>query len=397
MLIGQEVTVLGAGIGGLAAAIALARRGASVEVLEQAAELGEVGAGIQISPNGARVLGALGLGPELARIGLQAEAVELRDGLAGRTILRIGLAERGPEMRGWFLHRADLVGMLGAAAAAAGVRIRFGRRIEEVVLADDGPHLREAGAAPRRVALLVGADGIHSRLRVAMGGAAKPFFTGAIAWRATIPAEGAEPPVAEIHAGPRRHVVSYPLRGGSLRNIVAVETRTRWVEESWSLREDGVALRAGFADFGPRVRGWLDEAAEPWLWGLFRHPVAQRWGWVAPAAPTRGAVLIGDAAHPTLPFLAQGANMALEDGFVLARALADQDALDAALMVYEGARAPRCRRIVDASGRAARLYHLGPPVRDLAHLAMRAANALAPGLVARRYDWIHRHDATRQG
>ncbi|MGA1210016.1 MAG: FAD-dependent oxidoreductase, partial [Gemmobacter sp.] len=163
MLIGQEVTVLGAGIGGLAAAIALARRGASVEVLEQAAELGEVGAGIQISPNGARVLGALGLGAELSRIGLQAEAVELRDGLAGRTILRIGLAERGPEMRGWFLHRADLVGMLGAAAVAAGVRSRFARRIEEVVLADDGPHLCEAGAAPRRVALLVGADGIHSR------------------------------------------------------------------------------------------------------------------------------------------------------------------------------------------------------------------------------------------
>jgi salicylate hydroxylase len=395
MLIGQEVTVLGAGIGGLAAAIALARRGASVEVLEQAAALGEVGAGIQISPNGARVLAALGLEGELAAIGLQAEAVELRDGLDGRQILRIGMAERGPGMRGWFLHRADLIEMLCAAATAAGVRVRFGRRVEEVVLADDGPHLREAGGAPRRVALLIGADGIHSRLRAAMGGPAKPFFTGAIAWRATIPADGAQPPVAEIHAAPRRHVVSYPLRGGSLRNIVAVETRTRWVDESWSLREDGLALRAGFADFGPRVRGWLDAAAEPWLWGLFRHEVASRWGWVAPAAPNRGAVLLGDAAHPTLPFLAQGANMALEDGWVLARALSEHDALLAAFEVYEAARAPRCRRIVEASGGAARLYHLRPPVRALAHVAMRAAHALAPGLVARRYDWIHRHDVTR--
>ncbi len=395
MLIGQEALVLGAGIGGLAVAIALARRGASVEVLEQADALGEVGAGIQISPNGVRVLDALGLGDELRVRGMQARAVELCDGLDGRRILRIGMAERDPQLAGWFLHRADLVAMLHAAAIATGVRVRFGRRVREVLLEDDGPYVLEAAAAPRRVGLLVGADGIHSRLRAAMGGAAKPFFTGAIAWRATIPGDGADAPaVAEIHAGPRRHVVSYPLRGGTLRNIVAVETRTRWAEESWSLREDGLALRVGFEDFGPRVRGWLEQASDPWLWGLFRHPVAPRWGWIAPAAPHRAAVILGDAAHPTLPFLAQGANMALEDGWVLARALAERDMLIEAVAGYERARIGRCRRIVAASGGAARLYHLGAPLRTLVHGVVRAAGTVAPGVLARRYDWIHRHDAT---
>jgi len=394
MLIGEEITVLGAGIGGLAAALAMARRGATVEIIEQAAELGDVGAGIQISANGARVLEALGLGAELAVRGMLVRAVDLCDGDDGVRLARIDLAARGPGMEGWFLHRADLIAMLAEAARAAGVRVHLGRRVEEVRLSDTGAEL-VAGGRARRVRLLVGADGINSRLRVAIEGPSRPFFTGAIAWRAMIRCESDAEPVAEVHTGRGRHVVSYPLRGGSLRNVVAVETRTRWVEESWSHREDALALRAAFADFGPRVQGWLRQIEDPWLWGLFRHPVARNWGWIAPSAPGRGAVLLGDSAHPTLPFLAQGANMALEDGWVLAALLARHDTLAEAIAAYERLRAPRCARIVGESTRAAGIYHLRDPWRGIVHGAIGVANRVVPKLIARRYDWIHRHDVTR--
>ncbi len=136
--------------------------------------------------------------------------------------------------------------------------------------------------------------------------------------------------------GPGRHLVSYPLRGGNLRNIVAVEERNRWAEESWSLRDDPMDLRLAFEGFSPRVRGWLDQVQDVHLWGLFRHPVAATWTRLLP----RGAVaILGDAAHPTLPFLAQGAAMGLEDAWVLADRLSRLP-LDQALAAYQ---APRRR------------------------------------------------------
>ena len=186
--------------------------------------------------------------------------------------------------------------------------------------------------------------------------------------------------------GPGRHVVSYPL-GGGLRNIVAVEERRRWVEESWNLRDDALTLRTAFADFCPLVRGWLDQVEECWLWGLFRHPVAAQWH-------GRGAVILGDAAHPTLPFLAQGAVMALEDAWVLAEALAGHDTPEAAFIAYQAARAPRCAAIVEAANRNARNYHLSGVSRSVAHLGLRAISGLAPDKLLGRFDWIYGHDVT---
>ncbi|MEY4983655.1 MAG: hypothetical protein RIR62_1921, partial [Pseudomonadota bacterium] len=234
-------------------------------------------------------------------------------------------------------------------------------------------------------------DGLQSPLRRALAGKVVPFFTHQVAWRALVPCDPSEPAQAEVHMGAGRHLVTYPLRGGRLRNIVAVEERRRWVEEGWSLRDDPVELRLAFESFSPRVRGWLEQVQDVWLWGLFRHDVAREWFRILP----QGAVaLLGDAAHPTLPFLAQGANMALEDAFVLARSLAETDSIAAGLAAYQAARADRCRRIVAAATANARNYHLSGPLRGIAHAGLRLGGRIAPGLALRKFDWLYGHDVT---
>lgn len=386
---GAETTVLGAGVAGLAVARALALRGARVTVLEQADAIREVGAGLQISPNGAAVLRALGLGPALEAASLRAQAVVLRDGLSGDVVTRLDLA-RLRAGQGWHLmHRADLIALLLDGARDAGAELRLLQRIETVDADAPRPRVVTTQGAEHATDLLIGADGLHSRLRAAYeGGPRAPFFTHQIAWRTVIPGNPADPPEVEVHMGPGRHLVSYPLRGGTLRNIVAVEERRRWAEEGWSIRDDPMEMRLAFASFGRRVQGWLEAAAEVWLWGLFRHPVAREWH--------RGgtSAILGDAAHPTLPFLAQGANLALEDAWVLADRLAATEDRAAALAAYQAIRAPRTARVVEAANRSARAYHLGGPLRSLAHTGLRLGGMVAPGLALSRYDWIHGHDVT---
>ncbi len=386
MLEGRKVTVLGAGVAGLAVARALALRGAEVTILEQAPEIREVGAGLQISPNGARVLAALGLGDALEAGSQRAEAVDLIDGEAGGRVVRLDLTRRRPGEVFRFVHRADLVDLLAAGARAAGVAIRLLQKVEGVTLGPHPPRLATAQGEEIDCDLLIGADGLHSKVRAALNGTVAPFFTGQVAWRATLPEDGGLPPVARVFMGAGRHLVTYPLRGGRLRNIVAVEERDRWAEESWSLTDDPLALRIAFEAFVPEVRGWLDRIERPNLWGLFRHPVAARW-------QGQGAAILGDAAHPTLPFLAQGANMALEDAWVLADCLA-RAAPEAALAAYQARREVRVRRIVGAANANARNYHLAGVRRDLAHLGLRFAGRFAPGMLMDRFDWLHGHDVT---
>lgn len=394
MLIGAKVTVLGAGVAGLTVARALALRGAEVTVLEQAAEITEVGAGLQISPNGACVLKALGLGDAMEAAGMRAEAVELWDGGSGSRVLRLDVGKLQPEAPYRFVHRADLIDLLAAGAREAGVQIRLLQRIDKVTLGAHPPRITTAQGAEIDCGLLIGADGLHSRLREALNGTVAPFFTHHAAWRAVIPAGPGIAPVAQVFMGAGRHLVSYPLRGGTLRNIVAVEERHRWVEESWSLRDDPMGLRIAFRDFCPAVRGWLEQVEDPYLWGLFRHPVAKRWQASGPEAGGWGAAILGDAAHPTLPFLAQGAVMALEDAWVLADALATHDTPAAALAAYQQRRAPRAARVVDAATRNARHYHLAGLPRAVAHLGLRAAGAVAPGRLLGQYDWLYGYDVT---
>ena len=390
-LIGQSITVLGAGVAGLAVARALTLRGASVTVLEQADAIREVGAGLQISPNGAAVLRALGLQEALDAASIRAEAVELIDGPSGEAVTRLDLARLRPGQGYHFLHRADLIGLLLKAATEAGVTLRLLSRVETVDLSGPRPIVRLEGGERIETALLIGADGLHSRARLALNGEETPFFTGQVAWRAVIPNEPGASPVAEVHMGPRRHLVSYPLRGGTLRNIVAVEERQRWAEESWTLRDDSMDLRLAFKGFAPRVQGWLDQVEDPWLWGLFRHKVAGTW--VRPMGQG-GLAILGDAAHPTLPFLAQGASMGLEDAWVLADALARHDTVAAALGAYQAARKPRTTRIVAAANANARAYHLSGLPRMIGHTGLRLLGMMSPGAMLGRFDWLYGHDVT---
>ncbi|KGJ06766.1 salicylate hydroxylase [Paracoccus halophilus] len=364
----RPITIVGAGVAGLTAACALARRGARVTVLERAGALRELGAGLQISPNAVRVLDALGLWPRFRDISLRSDRVELRDS-AGRMVARLDLDRQRPQDRFRLVHRARLVALLEAAAREAGARIELGHEVTE---------------PPRDCPLLIGADGVKSRIRPLLNGSEAPFFTGQTAWRSLIPAEPGAAGAAQVFMGPGRHLVSYPL-GRGLRNIVAVVERPDWQDEGWSLPGDPADLRAAFARFGGPVPGWLAQVENVGIWGLFRHPVAAHW-------QNGRMALIGDAAHPTLPFLAQGAVMAIEDAWVLAACLdADPDQA-AALARFQALRRPRCQRIVEAANANARNYHLRGPTRAVAHAGLRAVSRLAPGHLAERFGWLYDYD-----
>jgi salicylate hydroxylase len=391
-LIGQPVTVIGAGVAGLAVARALALRGAQVTVLEQADAIREVGAGLQISPNGAAVLRALGLHDDLDAASMRGEVIELIDGPDGELVTRLDLARLRPDQGYHFLHRADLIALLLKGATEAGVTLRLLSRIASVDLAGPHPTVVLDSGDQIEAPILIGADGLHSRVRAALNGPETPFFTHQVAWRAVIPCEPGARPVAEVHMGSGRHLVSYPLRGGTLRNIVAVEERQRWAEESWTLRDDPMDLRLAFESFSPRVRGWLDRVEDPWLWGLFRHQVAGTW--VRPMGQG-GVAILGDAAHPTLPFLAQGASMGLEDAWVLAQGLATHDTSAAALTAYQSLRKPRTTRIVAAANANARAYHLSGLPRMIGHTGLRLLGRLSPGTMLSRFDWLYGHDVTQ--
>lgn len=386
-LTGRRIVVAGGGIGGLAAALALRQRGAEVRVLEQAEAITEVGAGIQVSPNGLRVIEALGLVQPLVSRASRGRAVVLRDGPSGAQVLRLDLA-RLPEGQGYhFVHRADLVELLATAARAAGVEIRLLQKVRAVT---PGPRPEITLCNGDRLCgeLIVGADGLHSALRPALNATTAPVFTGQVAWRAVVPNDFGHPAEAHVHMGPGRHMVSYPLRGGDCVNIVAAEERRDWVEESWSHEDDPDNLRAAFAGFGGKVPDMLARVRRTGLWGLFRHPVARQWH-------GEGVALLGDAAHPTLPFMAQGANMALEDAWTLARCLDEQADQSAALEAYQLRRRDRCARIVAAANGNAWKYHLrNPLIRGVAHSGLKIAGRLAPDRMLHQFDWIYGHDVT---
>lgn len=382
-LTGQDIAIIGAGIGGLAAALALHQRGARVTVYEQAEAISEVGAGLQISPNGAVVLRALGLEDALSAASVAAEAVVLRDYRAGAQVLRLDLKRHDPDRRYGFVHRSDLIELLADAVRAAGVRIRLLQKVHTVT-PGPRPVIEMCNGARLNADLVIGADGLHSRARAALNGADQPFFTGQVAWRALVPCEAGAAAEAQLFMGPGRHLVSYPLRGSTLRNIVAVQERADWREEGWNHFDDPANLRAAFADFGGPVPALLAQVQQVGLWGLFRHPVAPVW-------QQGNVALLGDAAHPTLPFLAQGANLALEDAWTLARCLAEGQGLAA----YEATRQPRAQRVIEAANGNAWKYHLRfPPLRAAAHLALRLGGRMAPARMVHQFDWLYDYDVT---
>ncbi|MEM6385016.1 MAG: FAD-dependent monooxygenase [Pseudomonadota bacterium] len=371
-----RITVAGGGVAGLAVGTALAGQGHHLSVAERAAEIAEVGAGIQISPNGYRVLQALGVADAMAARSVHIESVRLIDGLTNRDVLRLDVSGGFGGAPWLAVHRAELIDVLLSAARGAGVEIETGVEIAPP----------PEGAALEGDDLLIGADGLKSQLRARVDEASKPFFTRQVAWRAVIADAEDRAPEARVYMGPGRHLVTYPLTRGR-RNIVAVEERMAWAEEGWSHADHPANLRGAFERFTGPVGSWLDKVEEVYLWGLFRHRVAHRWH-------AGRQVLLGDAAHPTLPFLAQGANLALEDAWVLARQLSEKP-VNEALPAYQALREDRCRKVTAAATRNARNYHLKfPPIRFIGHTLLRTVGAVAPNRVRDGLALIYNHDVT---
>ena len=385
---GKKIIVIGGGIGGLAAALALARLGAVVTVLEQTAEISDMGAGLQISPNGFVVLDALGLRDAVVDRSVAATSVVLRNYSNSAMVATLDVSPQTGGQNYHFIHRADLVACLLSAARQAGVQVRLQHKVKQVQTSVI-PQVVLTNGATMMADLVVGADGLHSCLRPVLNRPAAPRFTGQVAWRALVPHQSDALAQVQLYMGPGRHLVTYPLRGGQLVNVVAVQERANWAADGWQHRDDPQNLRRAFADFSPDVQELLRSVDNLHLWGLFRHPVARNWY-------QDHAVLLGDAAHPTLPFLAQGANMALEDAWVLADCLANAETTSGALARYQKRREGRVRRVIAASGRNAWKYHLRlPPLRMAAHAALRFVSLKAPQYLTRQFDWLYHHDVTK--
>jgi salicylate hydroxylase len=369
----------------------LARCGFRALILEQATRLEETGAGLQLSPNAARVLIDLGLEDRLRTSVVAPDAVRVRKAASGRDLVRIPVA-RASEYYGapyWVIHRADLqAALLSAASDHPDVVIELGARVQEFAAHPKGvtvAYSRHGKAGDATGMGLVGADGLWSTIRTCLQGKTPPRPAGRTAWRSLIPAEAVaaefREPMVHLWVGPDGHLVHYPVRAGKAINIVAI-TADNWVGSDWSNRSDRDELLARFpaADWAGPARTLL--AAPPqWLkWTLYDRPPLRRWG--------RGAVtLLGDAAHPMLPFLAQGAAMAIEDAAVLAYSLANISGAPAAMRQYESLRRPRTARVQQAARSNGRIYHLGGPaamIRDLAMTIM-----LGSELLLSHYDWIY--------
>lgn len=388
----RSVIVAGAGIGGLTAALAFARNGFRVVVLEQAERLDETGAGIQLSPNAARTLIDLGLESRLRPLAIAPAALRVLNAASGHEIVRMPLGEIAEQRYGapyWVIHRGDLqAALLSAASEQLDITVRLGMRVEDCVSYRNGVTVSargNAGLTEQRGVALLAADGLWSVMRQRFGDREPPRFAGRIAWRGLVPAREVAPefrePLIHLWLGRNAHLVHYPVKSGRIINIVVV-TADSWNAPGWSepaSRADVIPRLAAEA-WAPAARA-LVGLPEAWLkWALHDRRPLRRW--------SKGPVaLLGDAAHPMLPFLAQGAAMAIEDAAVAAQCLAKTpDDAPAALQTYCTLRRARTRKVQRLAARNNARYHLAGVSGRLRDTAMRL---MGGKLLLRHYDWIY--------
>ena len=390
----RRALVVGAGIGGLAAALALARQGFGVDVFERAPALQEFGAGLQLTPNATRALARLGALAAVREIASAPSAVRVLRGADGAELARLPIA--GAERR-WgapylTVHRVDLHRVLAEAAAATGkVALHFGAEVADVASEAEAASvgLKQAAVNSRETGeAIVGADGLRSlvRARLGRGETDAPRFSYRVAFRATVEAEWVarrwRDNAVTLRLGPRAHLVHYPLRGGSMINLVAViesNGRSAAGDDPWDGEADRETLDRAFRDWSHDARD-LIAAPKRWrAWPLMLRPPLDRFAFGRIA-------LIGDAAHPMTPFLAQGAAQAIEDADALARRLGETDDVEAALAAYSADRVARANRVQREAAMQGRIYHLSGPFALARNLTMRA---LGPEGVLKRLDWLY--------
>jgi salicylate hydroxylase len=385
----MKIAIIGGGIGGLSAALHLLKAGLDVHVYEQSPRIGEIGAGIQISPNASRLLIRLGLKPALDRAGVRPLAVHQRRWDDGRTLQR---APVGLEVEATFgapyyhLHRGDLAELLGGAVPAE--RLHVGHRLVGLEQRGERVVARFENGQTIESDLLVGADGIHSQVRHLAFGPEKPRFTGCVAWRGLVPAERIKHLGIEVAShnwmGPGGHVVHYWVAAGRLMNVVCVVEHGTWTSESWTDKGDVAEVLARYDGWHPIVRSLIEAFPETFIWALHDRLPLPRW--------SDGRVtLLGDACHPMLPMMAQGAAQSIEDGATLAALLTAMPGdVPGALARYEVLRKPRATRLQEASAANRTRFHLhdGPEQqkRDEA-MATSGDRSIA------NIGWLYMHDA----
>ncbi|MFN0299017.1 MAG: FAD-dependent monooxygenase [Burkholderiales bacterium] len=381
----MRVRIIGAGIGGLTAAIALIREGFDVQVFEQTSILREVGAGLAISPNAVRVLEALGLGEALHRVGVIPNSFDYRDWKSGALLGRVPLAQYAVERWGTFfyhVHRADLHDMLRSAVGSE--RIKLSSRC--VGIDQDRRSITAHLEDGRKVVadVLIGADGIHSVIREHVAGPDQPVWSRQISWRGLAPAAiGRDLGLDTRHHsfwGPRKQFVAFYVSGGNLVNWVGnTQSEQSWEEESWSARGNGDEIRQLFAGWHPQVQGLLDNTENIFKWALFERAPLPTW--------TQGRVaLLGDAAHPMLPYLAQGASQSIEDSLMLARCLsARREDPQSGMELYAASRKDRAVKVQTASRDAGRQIQLAEPAEVQARNNRLSESPEAP---VARFDWV---------
>jgi len=389
-----RVLIAGGGIGGLAAALALLKRGFDVDVYEQAPELREVGAGVQLSANAIRVFHELGVHEALRALACEASGKELRLWNSGQTWKLFDLGAVSVERYGfpyYTAYRPDLLAVL-----ADGVQrekpdaIHLGARCTGFEQSARAVTLRFDGGEARGDAL-IGADGVHSRIRQALFGPDQAQFTGLVAWRGTIPMDRLPGHMRRLvgsnWVGPGRHVVHYPVHRGEYMNFIGVVEGRDWQVESWTERGSREECHADFDGWHDDVHRMIASIETPFIWALVGRAPMERW--------SAGRVsLLGDACHPTLPFLAQGAAMALEDGYILARALqAAGPDIEQGLARYEGARRERTAKVVHGSAEMARRFH-NPALAESAGAQDYVNREWSEERVKSRYEWLFNYDVT---
>ena len=388
----MRILIAGAGIGGLTAALALLRNGIDIEVYEQASELKEVGAGVQLAANGTRVLYALGVGDELKALSCEAQGKEIRHWQTGETWKLFDLGPASIERYGFpyfTVYRPDLLDVLARAVRRSKPdAIHLGARCAGFTQDDAGVTLQLENGGTVRGDALIGADGVHSRIRQTVLGPDRPEFTGTIAWRGVVPMERLPKHMARMvgsnWVGPGGHIVHYPLRAGKVMNFVGVLERSDWRVESWTARGTTEELASDYRGWHEDIQAFIRAIDTPYKWALMVRAPLERW-------TSRRVTLLGDAAHSMLPFLAQGAVMAIEDGFVLARALA-QYGVEEGLQHYETARRDRTRRTVEGSAANMHRFHnraLADPVEGKRFIDREWTSQR----IADRYEWLFRYDA----
>lgn len=378
----STVLIAGGGIGGLTAALCLAKQGFEVGLFEQADDFVEAGAGIQLSPNCARVLHYLGLEPALRQQAFLPQATQFRHWSSGNVIGETTLGDAALAQYGapyYHMHRGDLLRvMVDAATTEPKITLHLGAKVTGVESSSAGVQLSVNGQSIAGD-VLVGADGIHSRVRSSLWGDEKPNFTGNVAWRALVPVEHLPKnlirPMSTAWWGPGKHFVHYYVRGGALVNCVCVVEKDGLEVESWTTPGELAELQNDFTGWHSDIQQLLAHADQDSLykWALFDREPMPQWG--------QGRVtLLGDACHPTLPFMAQGAAMAIEDAAVLAGCLSQDsagDTIESKLQAYERLRRPRTAGIQTGSRRNAKVFHLSGVKAWLRNRAVRAAGSRA--------------------